>query len=214
MNLKSLVIIVSIITATSSMSLALYSNDRATPNLNNYFSENVTLALSFLGGNTTSTQTFIFHFVSFTLFGVNLYSPAGTGLKGWVVETNGTNYSISISGIPSPSLKTWLSPDNYVGIEWSGTKEVTLLIIKYYITSPSTYSGNLPPPTMHKVSVSSNASFPSASFPPRYSSNVSYVEGASWGGSTTLTQVQVTILTPESNSGPNRFLLCNPLHLG
>jgi hypothetical protein len=40
------------------------------------------------------------------------------------------------------------------------------------------------------------------------------VEGASWGGSTTLTQVQVTILTPESNSGPNRFLLCNPLHLG
>ncbi|MCW6159301.1 MAG: Hint domain-containing protein [Thermoplasmatales archaeon] len=205
MNSKSLVIIISLIATVSSVSLAFYSDNQSQPNFNNYYSENVTLTLSFHGGNTSLPQTFVFHNVTFTLFGVELYSPAGTGLKGWGVEMNGTNYSLSISGIPSPSFKTWFSPDNNFGIEWSGSKDVTLLVIEYYITSTSTYNGKLPPPTMHRVSVPNSNGLSSLSPPPGYSSNIAYVEGASWTGSTTLNQVQVTIMTPESNSGSKDF---------
>lgn len=96
-----------------------------------YSSENVTLTLPQSANNTTSNpQTFLFHNVSFTLFGVNSYSPAGTELKGWVIGANGTNYSLSISGIPSPSPKIWFSPDGDFGIRWYGSIEVELFVIE------------------------------------------------------------------------------------
>ncbi len=51
-------------------------------------------------------------------------------MKGWGIEMNGKNYSISISGIPTKSHKTWFSPDGYFGVQWSDSREVDLLVIK------------------------------------------------------------------------------------
>lgn len=164
MNLKSLVIIISLIAALSSMSLAFYSDNQPTSNFNNYFSENVALTLPSRGVVTSTPETFVFHNVSFTLFLVSWGSPGGE-LSGWGKEMNGKNYSLSISGIPSISLLTWLSPDSYFGVRWSGSKEVSLLVIKYYTESQFTYHGDLPPPNTLKVLGYSNSSlFPF--FPP------------------------------------------------